>query len=157
MPHEAKVWVRLKRLLSGPAVTHLERVECVIPPGLPDVHYIINEVPGWIELKDVDRPKRPTTPIRIDHFTKRQRLWLYRYGMSRGHAWILVHVEDVNYLFDWRYCWVLGDLTEDELMEECALWWTDKGSWIFFKPLADTLCSGVVDPPAKGTKAPFKI
>lgn len=143
MQNEAGVWTRLQRLLSGPDVTHLERVECSIPPGLPDVHYIIKEIPGWIELKDVDRPKRGMTQIRIDHFTKQQRIWLYQYGISRGKSFVLVHIEDTCYLFDWRHTLVLGTMPEFEMKTESRIWWPDASALAYREHIINILSSKI--------------
>ncbi len=134
MANEALVWKRFKRLMQGERVTHLERVEPILPKGLPDIDYVMLDVSdrpvaGWIELKDVDDwPKREKTPLRIPHFKKEQRLWLWHYGQRRGQAFILVHVKDICFLFDWKAAYSLGELTRTQMFKYASLSWADNES-----------------------------
>ena len=63
-------------------------------PGTPDVCY----VGGWIELKELDKfPVRPTTPVRVRHFTPEQRAWHVSWEHHGGVSWVLLKVGK----FDW--------------------------------------------------------
>lgn len=70
-------------------------VENPIRPGTPDVNYI----EGWIELKQIPAwPKRADTPVRIDHFTPQQRVWLHRRCLRGGRAHVLLLVGNKEWL-----------------------------------------------------------
>ena len=71
-------------------------VETAACPGTPDVNY----VEGWLELKSLPAwPKRPETPVRIDHLTPQQRVWLWARDKAGGAAWLLLKVADDWLLF----------------------------------------------------------
>lgn len=73
------------------------RIENSVRLGTPDVNYIH----GWIELKTKAAwPVRETTPLRIEHFSPQQRVWLRRRWLSGGHAWLLLRVGREFLLFD---------------------------------------------------------
>jgi hypothetical protein len=64
-------------------------VENPAHPGTPDLNYLH----GWIELKCADAwPHRPTTPLRLPHFTPQQRVWLSRRHRAGGRAHLLLRV-----------------------------------------------------------------
>jgi hypothetical protein len=66
-------------------------------PGTPDVNF----VEGWLELKQLEEwPKRPDTPVTIEHFTAQQRVWLIRRWRKRGNAFLLLRVGQEWFLFD---------------------------------------------------------
>jgi hypothetical protein len=87
MPHEA-------RHMRRPVVAALREldafaVENSAYPGTPDVYFLH----GWIELKECDDwPKRPTTPLRLPHFTKHQRAWIKRHSHRGGTVFVLLKV-----------------------------------------------------------------
>lgn len=65
------------------------RIESPMSPGVPDVNYTY----GWIELKYLEAwPVRPATPVKIDHFTQQQRVWLTRRCRMGGLAFLLLKV-----------------------------------------------------------------
>jgi len=87
MPNEA-------RHMRRPVVDALRNLDAIAVensayPGTPDVAYI----GGWIELKESDEwPKRPTTPLRLPHFTKHQRAWIRRHSHRGGTVFVLLKV-----------------------------------------------------------------
>jgi len=87
MTHESRHMRRpviqaLRKLSAFP----IENIAC---PGTPDVGYI----GGFIELKEIDSfPVRPTTPLRLKHFTKQQRLWAKTYILKGGVSTVLLKV-----------------------------------------------------------------
>lgn len=87
-------------------------------PGFPDVSY----VEGLIELKQVMRwPHRLTTPLKLDHFTRQQRIFLHRRWRKGGNCYLLLEVqsEKVFLLFDGSDPWKIGvSLSEVELREK---------------------------------------
>ena len=80
---------------------HIERIENGVALGTPDVNYCIRGQAGWIELKFLPEwPKRSTTLVRVDHFTKEQRIFLHNYSMAGGRCFVWVQVKDEYFLFD---------------------------------------------------------
>lgn len=66
-------------------------------PGTPDVSY----AGGWIENKAMEHwPVKPETPLRVDHFTPQQRIWLIRRRRAGGRAFLLLTVGRDWLLFD---------------------------------------------------------
>ena len=83
---ESAMWDAIRPVLKK---YHPTRIESPMSPGVPDVNYTY----GWIELKYLERwPVRPTTPVRIEHFTKQQRVWLTRRVVAGGRAFLLLKV-----------------------------------------------------------------
>lgn len=105
------------------------RHEDSVTPGVPDVSYTIargsSAVTGWIELKDVPAwPKDPSVPLRVDHFTSEQRIWIRQRGRVGGLCWILIRVGTDYLLFDWVAAEHLGkDWTERDCIENAQLYW----------------------------------
>jgi hypothetical protein len=95
MPDEAQFWSGWVRA----AMEGLDpvRVENPALPGTPDVNY----VEGWVELKSIHKwPVRSETPVRCEHFTPEQRVWLVRRCRAGGRAHLLVRVGQDILLFD---------------------------------------------------------
>jgi len=67
-------------------------VENPAHPGTPDV----NCTAGWVELKCLDElPVRPSSVVRVKHFTPQQRVWLRRRWEANRRAWLLLRVGGV--------------------------------------------------------------
>ena len=89
-------------------------------PGTPDVNCSL----GWIELKSVDKPKRDETRVRVDHWTKAQKIWLMKRWSVGGAASLLVKVSDYWLLFDPPTAFeVVGKLPFIELVDHSYNWW----------------------------------
>lgn len=99
-------------------------VEALTPPGFPDVSY----ADGLLELKWLPAwPARPDTPVRVDHFTREQRLLLRRRWLSGGDAWLLLQVENVWMLFDGETAAAyVGDVNRAGLLRHARLVWVDR-------------------------------
>lgn len=80
---ESDMRAQVVRLLAG---ANAVAVENGVGVGTPDVNY----VEGWLELKSVDLPKNPDSPIRVPHFSAEQRLWLRRRTEAGGRAHVLL-------------------------------------------------------------------
>lgn len=66
-------------------------------PGTPDIWFI----EGGIELKWIrEWPLKTETPVRIDHFTQQQRVWLKRRWHYGGNVWLLLCAQGDWLLFD---------------------------------------------------------
>lgn len=67
-------------------------------PGTPDVNYCFKGIyrghtEGWIEIKRLESwPARPSTVVRIPHFSPQQRIWLQQRTAAGGVCFILLHV-----------------------------------------------------------------
>lgn len=63
-------------------------VENPVGPGTPDINFI----GGWIECKWLRAwPKKPETPVRLDHpLTPQQKAWLRRRRRRGGEAWVML-------------------------------------------------------------------
>jgi hypothetical protein len=100
------------------------RVENPCHPGTPDINYI----GGWIELKQVDAwPKKETTPLRLPHFSKQQRIWLTRRWAKGGDAWVLLQVAKEYFLFEGPVAAKhLGEANRDNLYKIAYATFTSK-------------------------------
>lgn len=75
-----KIVVKMLQPLHGVSI------ESGVGIGVPDV----NCVYGWIELKSVDLPVKPDTPVRVKHFTREQKIWLQLREAAGGLALLLL-------------------------------------------------------------------
>jgi hypothetical protein len=74
---------------------HQSRVENLVPPkGFPDVTTTFTGNQWYTELKGLERPKRPGTPLKLglDKLSDSQESWLGREWRCGGRAWIYVRV-----------------------------------------------------------------
>ncbi len=118
---EAAMWDALR-----PVIKHLDpvRVENPAGPGTPDVNYI----EGWVELKYAEQWPPRGGPLRIDHFTQQQRVWLTQRRHAGGRAFLLLKVGENEWLlFDGAVAAkVLGHVEQDKLYRACLARWTRK-------------------------------
>lgn len=91
-------------------------VENPIMIGFPDVEFI----GGTMELKQADHwPARSTTPLRLDHYSKEQRVWHTRRWTKGGNITVLVQVGSEYLLFTGIVAAsILGHVPESELKRE---------------------------------------
>lgn len=76
-----------RRVIKMLTVLDAVAVENPACPGTPDVNFI----GGWVELKWLRAwPKGAATPVRVEHFTPQQKLWLRRRRRRGGAAWLLL-------------------------------------------------------------------
>jgi len=129
------MWAAMRPLLSG---LDPVRVENMVNQGTPDVNYR----GGWIELKYAPKwPALPTTPLRVHHFYKEQRVWLYRRAVTGGKVFVMLKVGEEWLLFEGKvaaYClWSMpeemmermtGDGTRGSLYSQCLVRWLSKPS-----------------------------
>jgi hypothetical protein len=73
-------------------------VENPAGPGTPDINFI----GGWIECKWLRAwPKRPDTPVKLDHpLLPTQKAWLKRRCRRGGKAWVMLQCGREWFLFD---------------------------------------------------------
>jgi hypothetical protein len=119
---EGAMWQATRPLLAG---LDPVRIESPMTEGNPDVNY----VGGWIELKAVRTwPKRPDTPLRIDHYTIEQRAWHQRRRAAGGKVFLLLKVGETEWLlFDARTAALdLGHVSRARLYDIAIARWTRK-------------------------------
>lgn len=97
-------------------------IENMVGSGIPDV-WTPTPHPWWLELKHAHEwPKRPTTPVRFNHYTTAQR----SFGVvciKHQHPWgLLVAVEDVVMLFVGREALLVG--------RKPKAWMLDRAVWV---------------------------
>ena len=100
MKAESAFWRKMRPILFAARLDPV-RVENPIHPGTPDVNLATGH---WLELKSIPGwPVRENTPLRIDHFTPQQRVWLYRRWIAApGSTFLLLEVRALRQwlLFD---------------------------------------------------------
>lgn len=121
MGSESETWKALKPLLSGLDPVRVENPAC---PGTPDVNY----THGWIELKFAERWPPRGGPLRVDHFTQKQRIWLTQRRKADGLAFILLKVGVHEWLlFDGAMAAkVLGHVPQHILYKTALVHWKRK-------------------------------
>lgn len=104
-----------KKVVKALAPLNAISVENPCLPGTPDVNYI----EGWIELKWLRSwPKREETPVRLEHYTKVQRVWAFRRRRAGGQCWMLLQCGREWLLMDGAVAALtLGHCTKAELIE----------------------------------------
>ena len=105
-------------------------VENPANPGTQDV----NGIEFWIELKQLDEwPSREGTPVRIEHFTPKQRIRARKRWKKGGNAFFLLQVSNDWLLLDGDVSAELYDEerenpTRGELYEKARATWTGQNS-----------------------------
>lgn len=100
-------------------------IENLLPDkGMPDVEF----AGGWAEMKWLPKwPVRPTTPVRIDHYTDEQRAWLLNRTTKTGEpCWLVLQVRQEWFFFDADAAQEVGKLTYDELVETATRYFPKK-------------------------------
>lgn len=108
-----------KGLDKSKSMIRLNRVENQISNGFPDVFYsvrspvVICGTNGVIELKFLKSwPVRPTTVVKLEHFTKEQKSFLFENGQiaQKGH-FLYLKVDTDYLLYEWKKVYKIGNLT----------------------------------------------
>jgi len=83
---------------------HLERVENIVNDGTPDVDYVIDGVPGQIELKFSDTAPRDTSQVLgLGHGMRRSQIvYASRRTWAGGRLWCLIGNQQATWLIDLR-------------------------------------------------------
>lgn len=111
-----------------------------VAEGVPDLSIHVKEsgVNTWIELKAVaDFPKRPTSRLKVDHYTESQALFL-----RQRKGWLFIRVRKIYYLFNgeqaWDF-WKRGGFTKEEMGGNAtAVWYSS----VNFKELVEIIEGG---------------
>jgi hypothetical protein len=118
MSQETRLSNRLLKTLKKFHAIPVENPKC---PGTPDISYI----GGWVETKALDEwPKKEKTPLRVDTFTDKQRIWLKKEAACGGNAFVMLQIGKEYLILDGLYAAnYLGYSTKAELIEN-ALWYS---------------------------------
>ena len=100
MGSEASLWKTVSKNMKD--FWEVQRVENLVGPGTPDVYVTMNTGNMvWIENKHAHKwPKRPSTPLKLDHFTPQQRSWIRRHGAKCANVFVLLQVDTDYFLLD---------------------------------------------------------
>lgn len=105
------------KLLSS---MHAVSIENGVGVGTPDVEY----VDGWLELKSVDLPKNPDTPVRVPHFTPQQKVFLRKRTACGGIALLFLKAGPWWLLFDGvTAAEIVGKVSLGALVDRCIVGW----------------------------------
>ena len=119
--------------LRGRVVVGLRRLDAISVenwayPGTPDVNYI----GGWLELKWLRRwPKRPETPVVIEHWTTEQQVWITRRAHRGGQVHVLLQVGREYLLLGAKMAAVeLGSAPRGRLVAAAERYWEGGMNWV---------------------------
>ena len=59
---EKQIWQTIRSKLND---FFIQRIETSIERGIPDVHYCVDGVSGWLEGKYLQSPKREKTKLKL--------------------------------------------------------------------------------------------
>jgi hypothetical protein len=98
--------------------------------GIPDRSFAVDKkgpdgavcrLHGWMELKYQEFwPKHAGSALKLEHFTKEQKLWLHTFG---HRCFFLLQVENTWLLFDHTKVLLIGSLSKRGLEENCVKLW----------------------------------
>lgn len=122
MKPEQRLWGIIKNGMSGE--WHAQRHEDKYCVGIPDVSYGLRGVHGWLELKYLARwPQKATTTVKLDHFTKQQRLWLRTRGRMAGSCFLFLQVESDFALVPWNHITMNDESSKQDYMLQARGFW----------------------------------
>lgn len=101
------------------------RIENSVRAGTPDVYFTMkdNGRMGWMELKyEPHWPAKDKTPLKINHFTPEQRLFLTIHGRIGANIWLFLQVNQDYFLLSWDVAIKIGELTRSNLIQEGYHW-----------------------------------
>jgi hypothetical protein len=93
---EKLIWKAIRSKLNN---FFIQRIETQIERGIPDVHYTVDGISGWIEGKYLETPKRENTKLKLK-LSVEQIAWHKSYQFYGGKIYILVKKDREIYLFD---------------------------------------------------------
>lgn len=128
---ESKFWSYIKKGMGARWVA--DRIETSVALGVADVSFSVYRKNGHIELKALPCwPKRSKTPVRIDHWTEGQKLWLNRKGGVGGDCWLFVKVigePDEFFLFSWAHTYQIEGWNREEWRLHAEGYWRGSIDW----------------------------
>lgn len=129
---EKAMWSTMRKAMAlGKHWREATRHEEKLAKGIADVSFVGNDYRhGWMELKQLDAwPKRESTIVRVEHFTKEQKFWLQRKGKAGGNTWLFMKVERDYLLFYWTRLERIGQVNKDELLRDASVVWSKRMNW----------------------------
>jgi len=133
---ESSLWAYMRKHAHGHG--HWIRVENGAELGTPDVNACFTHdgqsYDVWIELKTLHGwPKRDSTKVKIQHFTKEQRQWMVDRRNAGGRAFLFVRVGKEYFLFKPGFAWFIGTLTRDYWYENAHAYYANSVDWDDFR------------------------
>jgi hypothetical protein len=92
MTPEKKFWNKIRDNLK---LDKMSRIENILEEGWPDVFYMHDGYPGWIELK-----AQPRMPGKIS-YEPAQPVWLEDYWAKGGTCWTWLYLLDTSQIWVW--------------------------------------------------------
>jgi len=132
-PREANLWATMRGHFR-PRGVHLVRVENGVEEGTPDLNYCKAGREGWVELKCTHLPKRPTTGVKVEHFTEEQRGWANKRAVHGGRCFMWLAIGNHRALFKAPYPpKFLAGHTVAQLKRYALLWYDTPRdvNWIY--------------------------
>jgi hypothetical protein len=93
---EKQIWQTIRSKLND---FFIQRIETSIERGIPDVHYCVDGVSGWLEGKYLQSPKRENTKLKLK-LSIEQMAWHKSYKHNGGLVYLIVKKDKQIYLFD---------------------------------------------------------
>ena len=93
---EKQIWQTIRSKLND---FFIQRIETSIERGIPDVHYCVEGVSGWLEGKYLKSPKRENTKLKLK-LSIEQIAWHKSYSYLGGIVYLIVKKDKKIYLFD---------------------------------------------------------
>ena len=93
---EKQIWQTIRSKLND---FFIQRIETSIERGIPDVHYCVQGVSGWLEGKYLKSPKRENTKLKLK-LSIEQIAWHKSYSYLGGSVYLIVKKDKKIYLFD---------------------------------------------------------
>ena len=93
---EKQIWQTIRSKLND---FFIHRIETSIERGIPDVHYCVDGVSGWLEGKYLQSPKREKTKLKLK-LSIEQIAWHKSYSHNGGLVYLIVKKDKQIYLFD---------------------------------------------------------
>ena len=81
---------------------HAVPIEAAFTKGIPDLNWCAPDT--WAELKYLKRlPVKEVTPVRLEHFTNEQVIWLQDRGRAGGRAVLMSQIGKEYFVHTWRH------------------------------------------------------
>ena len=93
---EKQIWQTIRSKLND---FFIQRIETSIERGIPDVHYCVQGVSGWLEGKYLKSPKKENTKLKLK-LSIEQIAWHKSYSYLGGIVYLIVKKDKKIYLFD---------------------------------------------------------
>ena len=71
---------------------HVMQVENQVETGTPDTYLRSQGFGAWLELKEIEPPKRATTGVRCRHYTRQQFAWAALEWRAGGRCWVFLQL-----------------------------------------------------------------